>query len=175
MQEYAPDPAKITPILARGARSCYNIHPADGAEFPPGAGSDRHNNFCAFSREERLMEHVFRPRGVCSQLMRVEVENGIIKKVEVKGGVQRQPEGHFQLDCGDGRPGSHFQDGGYPLRIQAHFLPRSARKSVAGVSRKRLKLIYIISRNHYKGNKIRAFCHPNLRDCKKIYVDFRRN
>ena len=30
------------------------------------------------------MEHIFRPRGVCSQLMRVEIENGIIKDVEVK-------------------------------------------------------------------------------------------
>lgn len=32
------------------------------------------------------MEHVFRPRGVCSQLMRVEVENGIIKKLRSRGG-----------------------------------------------------------------------------------------
>ena len=43
------------------------------------------------------MEHVFRPRGVCSQLMRVEVENGIIKKVEVKGGCNGNLKGICRL------------------------------------------------------------------------------
>ena len=39
------------------------------------------------------MIHTFRPRGVCSQLMRVEVENGIIKDVEVKGGCDGNLQG----------------------------------------------------------------------------------
>ena len=43
------------------------------------------------------MEHIFRPRGVCSQLMRVEVENGIIKKVEVKGGCNGNLKGIGKL------------------------------------------------------------------------------
>ena len=32
------------------------------------------------------MNIVYKPKGVCSQLMTIDVENGIIKKVEVKGG-----------------------------------------------------------------------------------------
>ena len=32
------------------------------------------------------MTITYRPKGVCSRLMRVEVENGIIRKVEVHGG-----------------------------------------------------------------------------------------
>mgnify|MGYP002415332593 CR=1 FL=1 len=32
------------------------------------------------------MTITYRPKGVCSRLMRVEVENGIIRKVEVQGG-----------------------------------------------------------------------------------------
>ena len=46
------------------------------------------------------MEHVFRPRGVCSQLMRVEVENGIIKEVEVKGGCNGNLKGISKLLVG---------------------------------------------------------------------------
>ena len=32
------------------------------------------------------MEHIYRPRGVCSREMRVEVEDGIIRAVKVIGG-----------------------------------------------------------------------------------------
>lgn len=32
------------------------------------------------------MNIVYKPKGVCSQLMTIDVENGIIEKVEVKGG-----------------------------------------------------------------------------------------
>ena len=32
------------------------------------------------------MTITYRPKGVCSRLMQVEVEDGIIRKVEVKGG-----------------------------------------------------------------------------------------
>ena len=46
------------------------------------------------------MEHVFRPRGVCSQLMRVEVENGIIQKVEIKGGCSGNLQGISRLVVG---------------------------------------------------------------------------
>ena len=46
------------------------------------------------------MEHIFRPRGVCSQLMRVEIENGIIKDVEVKGGCDGNLKGISRLVVG---------------------------------------------------------------------------
>ena len=46
------------------------------------------------------MIHTFRPRGVCSQLMRVEVENGIIKDVEVKGGCDGNLQGISRLVVG---------------------------------------------------------------------------
>lgn len=46
------------------------------------------------------MEHVFRPRGVCSQLMRVEIENGIVKQVEVKGGCDGNLQGISRLIVG---------------------------------------------------------------------------
>ena len=46
------------------------------------------------------MEHIFRPRGVCSQLMRVEIENGIIKDVEVKGGCDGNLQGIARLVVG---------------------------------------------------------------------------
>lgn len=46
------------------------------------------------------MEHIFRPRGVCSQLMRVEIENGIIKEVEVKGGCDGNLQGISRLVVG---------------------------------------------------------------------------
>ena len=37
------------------------------------------------------MTITYRPKGVCSRLMRVEVENGIIRKVEVQGGCSGNP------------------------------------------------------------------------------------
>ena len=46
------------------------------------------------------MEHIFRPRGVCSQLMRVEIDNGIIKDVEVKGGCDGNLQGISRLVVG---------------------------------------------------------------------------
>ena len=46
------------------------------------------------------MEHVFRPRGVCSQLMRVEVENGIIRRLEVEGGCDGNLQGISRLVVG---------------------------------------------------------------------------
>ena len=36
------------------------------------------------------MTITYRPKGVCSRLMQVEVEDGIIRKVEVKGGCNLQ-------------------------------------------------------------------------------------
>lgn len=59
----------------------------------------------------------YRPKGVCSQLMSIDVEDGKIKKVEVKGRLQRQSARHFSASCGDAGRGSHSQNGGYTLRI----------------------------------------------------------
>lgn len=46
------------------------------------------------------MVHVYRPRGVCSYEMRVEVEDGIIRKVEVKGGCSGNLQGISKLVVG---------------------------------------------------------------------------
>lgn len=46
------------------------------------------------------MEHVFRPRGVCSHEMRVEIEDGIIRKVAVKGGCSGNLQGISKLLVG---------------------------------------------------------------------------
>ena len=46
------------------------------------------------------MEHVFRPRGVCSHEMRVEIEDRIIRKVAVKGGCSGNLQGISKLLVG---------------------------------------------------------------------------
>lgn len=46
------------------------------------------------------MEYVYRPRGVCSREMRVELEDGIIRAVEVKGGCSGNLQGISRLLVG---------------------------------------------------------------------------
>ena len=46
------------------------------------------------------MTITYRPKGVCSRLMRVEVENGIIRKVEVQGGCSGNLQGISRLLVG---------------------------------------------------------------------------
>ena len=46
------------------------------------------------------MEHIYYPRGVCSREMRVEVEDGIIRRVEVKGGCNGNLKGISRLLVG---------------------------------------------------------------------------
>lgn len=46
------------------------------------------------------MEHIYRPRGVCSQQMRVVVANGIIKEVAVRGGCDGNLQGISKLVVG---------------------------------------------------------------------------
>lgn len=46
------------------------------------------------------MTITYRPKGVCSQLMRVEVEDGIIRKVEVEGGCNGNLQGISRLLVG---------------------------------------------------------------------------
>ena len=46
------------------------------------------------------MTITYRPKGVCSRLMRVEVENGIICKVEVQGGCSGNLQGISRLLVG---------------------------------------------------------------------------
>ena len=43
------------------------------------------------------MTITYRPKGVCSRLMQVEVEDGIIRKVEVKGGCSGNLQGISRL------------------------------------------------------------------------------
>lgn len=42
----------------------------------------------------------YRPKGVCSQLMTIDVEDGIIQKVEVRGGCSGNLQGISQLLVG---------------------------------------------------------------------------
>lgn len=46
------------------------------------------------------MEYSFRPRGVCSRKMTVEVENGIIRRLEVEGGCDGNLQGISRLVVG---------------------------------------------------------------------------
>ena len=46
------------------------------------------------------MEHIYYPRGVCSREMRVEVEDGIIRRVEVIGGCNGNLKGISRLLVG---------------------------------------------------------------------------
>ena len=46
------------------------------------------------------MNIVYKPKGVCSQLMTIDVENAIIKKVEVKGGCSGNLQGISKLLVG---------------------------------------------------------------------------
>ena len=46
------------------------------------------------------MEHIYRPRGVCSREMRVELEDGIISKVKVIGGCDGNLKGISSLLVG---------------------------------------------------------------------------
>ena len=46
------------------------------------------------------MEYSFRPRGVCSRKMTVEVENGIIRRLEVEGGGDGNQQGISRLVVG---------------------------------------------------------------------------
>lgn len=46
------------------------------------------------------MKHVYRPRGTCSRLMTVEVEDGIVKHIEVVGGCDGNLQGISRLIVG---------------------------------------------------------------------------
>lgn len=46
------------------------------------------------------MTLTYRPKGVCSRLMRVEVEDGIIRQVEVQGGCSGNLQGISRLLVG---------------------------------------------------------------------------
>lgn len=46
------------------------------------------------------MTITYRPKGVCSRLMRVEVEDGIIREVEVQGGCSGNLQGISRLLVG---------------------------------------------------------------------------
>lgn len=46
------------------------------------------------------MTYTYRPRGVCSQLMEVEVEDGMIRRVQVLGGCDGNLQGISRLVVG---------------------------------------------------------------------------
>jgi uncharacterized protein TIGR03905 len=51
-------------------------------------------------RGDVVMTITYRPKGVCSRLMRVEVEDGIIRQVEVQGGCSGNLQGISRLLVG---------------------------------------------------------------------------
>lgn len=52
------------------------------------------------ANKERKMHISYRPRGVCSQKMDIDVENGIIEKVEIIGGCSGNLQGISRLVVG---------------------------------------------------------------------------
>lgn len=74
------------------------------------------------------MTYTFRPRGVCSQEMRVEVDDaGIIQKMEVLGGCSGNLQGISALVVGMPAQEAIHRLKGHPLRCQEHLLPRPVR------------------------------------------------
>ena len=63
-------------------------------------------------------------------------------------GVQRQFTGYFQASGGDACRRRHCADGGDPLRLEEHLVPRSARKSAPEGTLRIAKKIYIIISNN---------------------------
>ena len=51
-------------------------------------------------KEVFSMTYTYRPEGVCSQLMEVEVEDGVIRRVEVLGGCSGNLQGISRLVVG---------------------------------------------------------------------------
>lgn len=73
------------------------------------------------------MTYSFRPSGVCSQEMRVELDDqGHHPGSEGRRRMQRQPAGNFRPGAGHARAGGHCRLRGIPVRLQAHVLPGSA-------------------------------------------------
>ena len=71
------------------------------------------------------MTITYRPKGVCSRLMQVEVEDGIIRKVEVKGGCSGNLQGISRLLVGMPVQQAIERLEGV-LRTEADILPGSA-------------------------------------------------
>ena len=74
------------------------------------------------------MTYTFRPRGVCSQEMRVEVDDaGIIQKMEVLGGCSGNLQGISALVVGMPAQEAIHRLKGIRWRCQEHLLPRPVR------------------------------------------------
>ena len=81
------------------------------------------------------MEHIYYPRGVCSREMRVEVEDGIIRRVEVVGGCDGNLKGISSLIVGmDAREAISRMEG-----IRCGFKPTSCPDQLAKALRECLE------------------------------------
>lgn len=69
---------------------------------------------------------VYKTKGVCSQSIDVEVENGIVKHVQFTGGCNGKHPGRFQTDRRHGCKGGNQTSGRHSLRHASHLLPGSA-------------------------------------------------
>ena len=58
----------------------------------------------------------YRPKGVCSSYMEIDVDNGVIQDCRVKGGCSGNLQGISAL-AGHAGSGRHSAHGGHPLRI----------------------------------------------------------
>ena len=82
------------------------------------------------------MEHVFRPRGVCSHEMRVEIEDGIIRKVAVKGGCSGNLQGISKLLVGMDAREAISRMRGIRCGFKPHPAPISSQKPSRSASKK---------------------------------------
>lgn len=77
------------------------------------------------------MTITYRPKGVCSRLMRVEVEDGIIRQVEVQGGCSGNLQGISRLLVGMPVQQAIERMEGVRCGRQADLLPGPARQGAA--------------------------------------------
>ena len=63
----------------------------------------------------------YQPKGTCSQQMTIEVEDGIVKSLQVQGGCHA---GDQQAGGRNEGGGGHRASGRHPLRDEAHLLSR---------------------------------------------------
>lgn len=68
------------------------------------------------------MTYEYNPRGVCSRKMIFNIEDGVIKSLEVVGGCNGNLKGISSLVTGNETPGRHRPAGGHHLRQQAHVM-----------------------------------------------------
>lgn len=78
----------------------------------------------------------YRPQGVCSQLMEITVNDGILEDLQVLGGCSGNLQGIASLVRGMKVEDIIPAPGRHPLRTQGHFLPRPAGAGAEGTAQR---------------------------------------